>query len=611
MVSFLPMFLYRTALACMVAAILNACTFQPEEEYFEKIEQGTAQYAVFLNEYSEVDTIRIYGYTQFTYSMSLSQGEFQKAEVLLDGDMIHSGGSIGYFAIDYRYLTTGYYELKLQFEATSGTGSMADNEGVEKVEVWRKWVLEIYVDLPSEPVVTAEIKDGYAIVSWTPYTGKKFLHYILTVYPQTFDQKTIVINDPAQTQWVDSSYVGGWTNYGVMVKNLVGDSGQGYGYVNFSLEPVGEFNAEDSTITVSWTTSPLAGPFKQYSIEDEGVEVAVITDRLQNSISFKPATIGLSYISTVVFSCQSKNTSYNADSRSSIDVVQNIGSRMKIRPEKLYYNEGTGKMIGYSARIGTGWLFKYDAQMLAEDSLSFDILSHSVPFHGNYAYYPEKPNVMKVNLATFESEAIVAISSPTGFASGPSAITGTSTGIVSYAFFGPNPIGSGAEFYGRVYDPTTEEFRFSDATLTSASAPVISDDGAYMKLTNNTYYKFDGTSYSSVGTITNSTFLFFRPDKPDEIVTRNGSSTSLLIYDANDLALKRTISPPEGVFTSYDPVTRKAIFCSTPGSKQVYAVDVDSGETTLINALSERWYQYTMTNGILFGDDGTYVKIFK
>ena len=151
-------------------ATFNSCTYQPEEEYFKNIEQGTARYSVMLNEYSAVDTIRIYGYTQFTFNLGISQGKLQKVEVTLNGNVIHSSGQPGgSFAIHQHYLRTGYHELKLQFVATSGTGSIADNEGLEQVQVWRKWVLEIYVDLPAEPLVRTEIKSGYAVVSWTPY----------------------------------------------------------------------------------------------------------------------------------------------------------------------------------------------------------------------------------------------------------------------------------------------------------------------------------------------------------------------------------------------------------------------------------------------------------
>ncbi len=130
-----------------------------------------------------------------------------------------------------------------------------------------------------------------------------------------------------------------------------------------------------------------------------------------------------------------------------------------------------------------------------------------------------------------------------------------------------------------------------------------------MRLADNTYYKYNGSEYELIGSLPDEEFLFFRQDISDEIICIKGTASQLLIHDASNLTLKRTITPPAGLFTSYDPVTRKAIFCKQ-ASDYVYAVDIDSGEATSINAFANRTNQFTMTNGILFSDDGTYMKIF-
>ncbi len=602
------MVLRRSPRAVFLLVIAFGCTYEPEETFFEEIERDNAEYAVLLNEYSSMDTITIHASTTFNYNLHLSQGSLESLSVLLDGQIIHnSNWPKGRFVIDGPLLKTGTYELKVQFVATSGTGSMADREGLEKVQVWRDWVLVIYADIPEPPVVQTYLEDGYQVVSWNPYTGKYFLDYSLTVYYEQGPPMTITLRDPSVTHWVDRSYVGGvTTGYGVAVRNRVGTSIWGRTIANFDFEPIATFNPQDSVITLNWKATPFVGPFGDYTIEAEGKQLITITDPAKSSFTFKPATIGFNYTSTITFSCKPKNATANAGTVIHLDVLQEIGSRMKWNVSQIYFNETVGIIVGYSARSGVGWLHKFNAEMEAVDSTSFDILSHSVPFRGSFAYYPDKPNVMKLDLQTFEPSAVVAISGLTPFLSGPNSITGAANGIVSYGFLGPKPDGPlGVEFYGRVFDPVGNDFRYSGSIT-----PRISEDAEFMKLADNSYYKFNGSSYVLIGSLTDEEFLFFRQDIPGEFACTKGTASKLLIHDAGDLSLKRTITAPAGLFTSYDPVTRKAIFCDS-GSRYVYAVDIDTGTATSINAVTERYNQFTMTNGILFSDDGTYIKVYQ
>lgn len=602
---------YIILLSLLLLFLVFACTYKPEDEYFQKLELGNPRYSIELADFSNGDTIKLNTNSRFDYTISATQGQIEQVEVLIDDRVIHNSNSaIGQFSISHSLLKTGIYELKLQFTASSGTGSIADREGVEKVKVWGTWILEIDVDLPPTPQLTAAIEDGFAKVRWTPYAKKNFVQYSLVVSPRNGSQKTYLFADRAHTVWTDSSFAGGnATDYTLVVHNEVGRSQAVHASHSHSFSPTISFNALDSLVTLQWQTTPYFGAFEKYVITEEGKELASISDPARTSFKFKPSTLGLNYTTSVFFDCRSRSTSYNGNTSAYLWITQDFILKRMRRPDQLYFNEGVGRMIGYSSRTGTGWILKYNQDLIAEDSISFDILSHSIPFRGHYAYYPERPNVMRLDLNTFESLALVAISSPTGFASGPSAVTGAANGIVSYSFFGPNPIGSGAEFYGRIYDPAANHFRYSDATLIAASRPTISEDAIYMRLTGNRFYKYTSNSYILVGAISDADFLFFRQDTPGEIVCSKGTPFKLLIYDANTLALKRTIVPPGGAFTSYDPVTRKAIFCN-PGSKHVYAVDIDTNEVILINAYTTNYDQYKMVNGLLMSFDGHYLKIF-
>lgn len=120
------------------------CAYENEEIYYKEIIQPEHEITFILEKYDNADTIYLSAPETFTYEVGINPGEIERVQLLL-GDRVlltSRGGRISYpFSGDV--LQEGIHDLTIRFVATTGSGSLAENTGVEKLNVARTWMLKI------------------------------------------------------------------------------------------------------------------------------------------------------------------------------------------------------------------------------------------------------------------------------------------------------------------------------------------------------------------------------------------------------------------------------------------------------------------------------------
>jgi len=208
----------RLCLLILPASIfLSGCVFRSDEEYFNDLPKPDPAAVsgsismVNLVDYNEGDTVSIFGSSVFNFSLSGQVGVIESAKVFLDGELV-STTNTGLFIITLGDLKQGIFPLVLQVVAGSGTGSLAERVGSEKVTITLKWIARIDVSLPPQPVPNVDIVDGFLTLQWSAYSKPNFKSYLVKRKFPNASTQTFEIKDKNVTSWRDEMYVGGSTS---------------------------------------------------------------------------------------------------------------------------------------------------------------------------------------------------------------------------------------------------------------------------------------------------------------------------------------------------------------------------------------------------------------
>jgi hypothetical protein len=590
----------------VLIATVFACTYSPDSEFINPIEPPQpSDFSISLNNIDEGDTITLYGPGNFSYNINSAKGKVETVRITLGDKYVGQGnGNTGSFTINYPALQTGTWELKLGVISSSGNGSLADKMNVEKVELWKKWIVKIDVDPPTSRGLTLTVENGYQVLRWTPYDKKNFVGYKLIVsYPglsREFD-----FDDPKTSLWIDSAYVGFYqAKYQFYVTNSVSTLLQER-IVAETLDFDVSYNAFDSSVTLSLPKPKFYGAFGRYEIGENGIARMQIENHNQTNVTFKLLTVGFNYTANLSLGIFSKDPDHpNGFANKGVDKL--VVPRKFYQPFKSYhYNVERNVIAAFRESGTTGQIVLLNpTTMVPLDSVNIhNGPSYSIPYRGNFVYYSRPKDLVQVNLITHEEKSFPAIT--TTFGSGPSQITAANGEVVSYGWFGPAPT-TGVIYYGRVFDMESGQTIY---TYESPSGPynhILSCDGIFLCSNILNIYRITGLTTNLTGKLTTTGKLIgFRDDRTDEIMSASGHR--VYIYDANTLSLKRIVAAPVGsTFQTYDVIKGKLVFNDASAGK-IYVVDIEDAETRAYNAFTGN---FAMLNGILFTSQGEYIKLY-
>lgn len=602
--------------SALLCGLLGSCTYSPEEEFQNPVEPPVLEnYSISLNNVPDGDTIRLFGPGQFSYFINKGNGVIESVKITLGDRWIDERTELsGSFQINNSNLRTGTWELKIEVITSSGTGSLADKVGAEQIQLWKKWIVEIDVARPPEPVISFATENGYMVVRWPRYTKENFVQYQLEVSYAGVPKRVLTFTDPEINSWVDSSYAGNYNAYYHMyVTNLAGTSDyeRSYGVdLDFDLT----YKASDSTVTLSLPLPPFYSAFSHYVIKENSVERLSVNDSNDTEATFKLNTVGFRYTSTIRLEMVPKNPAHPV--MGVAKTVDNLvhAKRFHLPFERYHYNVDHDLILGFRKMGTSAQLVSLDPLSLyATDSINlYNGPSYTVPYAGDYIYYSHPKEVVQVNLVTHEEKRFHGIR--TTYGSGPSQVTASNNQVVSYGWFtdAPSPnIMLYQVVYDMVNDHTIYENNYlynpSQTSINSNASHIMSPDGAFLFTNNSKIYRVNDGTTQLVGPLSVAgTWIGFRDDQCDEIMSTSGRYVNF--YDANTVTLKRWIIAPTvgSKYIGYDVVKRKLIY-TNPGIKEIYAVDIATGDAIAFKVILS---DFSVLNGILFTPEGEYLKLY-
>lgn len=571
----------------IVVLILLGCTYEPDEVFSQEIAEPEHRITFSLTEHDEKDTIYLFGPASFTFNLGINPGKIEVVNVDLDEyRILTSPRASNSFSIDNHLLKTGTYELKIQFTSNSGSGSLLDAVGGEKVQVWRKWILKIDVAPPPRPLLTLSNEDGFLKLNWTPYTKPNFVKYTLFIARSFEPSKTITITDPSQTSWIDSAYVGGREVYYTLQTYAVGTASNSIGR-NDKLGLTVDYGTADSTVTIRWNKTLFPRALENYEIYENNVLRQVITSA-DTTVTWK-LNVVWNKDSEIRVKYKPKYGSYSPEYSRIIPSLA-ILPRLHVGFEDLYYSSTLNAIIAHR----NSHVVLFNLALQPTDS----VLASSpffAPYSGPYVYFRRGGGVARYNLLTDEEVSVATFSIPEN-------IQGTENGVVSYTY------SLSYEWRSRVYDYDSDSFIEQSAAPGHTSEwinPFISTKGTFLFFpTSHQVHEVNGSTVSFLGTVHDGyAFQGFRPDNDHEMIV-DGS-----IYDSQTLQWKRHLTPSGGDyhFLDYDPATGYAIFGDT-GTVGIHAVHVETLAVKVIPAFCNG--QYRLVAGYLFDKDYNYIKVF-
>lgn len=583
--------------------ILSACTFNnPEEKYFEEVKQNLPKATISLADFIDKDTIYLFQATNLNYNISAPNLPITQVGVLVGANPIFSSSTLtGSFSIDGALLKTGNFELKIQIKSNSGTGSLADKNGLETVEIWKKWILVIDVEPPPTPTIQVLKENGFLKIGWTPFTKKNFKNYILTVTEGSF-YKDYTITNPHQSFFIDSAYVGGAkVSYYVRIFTNLHSSFSSLKEVNYPQSLSSTYSAKDSTVILKWRKSNFEGTFKNVVIMENSTIRKVITDPRDTSFTLTLKEVLFGRKSTITLSINRKYFSAsNSLSFIKIITIDNpTGANQIKRYQNLYYSKSMDKIIGFNQGIPI--LRIYNKSMNVVDSISING-GFSIPYPGTYVYYIINGGIAQQNLITKEIKTYLTKGSYGTYVT-PWTISGTDNQLVYYRLIDNTKSNISIRDINSIININTGEVIYRDdyQISTSSLSEILSDDGQFRRL-GTTVRTFD---LSSSFSLSQSTFRF-RPDNNYEMFDFNNPTT--IISSKNGVVL-RTLSPPVlgCSLINYDPAT-KNLFYKKDGVSEIYLINIETQKVTIINAWSSNCVYFI--GGVLFDEFGYFKKIF-
>lgn len=158
-----------------------SCQYELEEIKVTKLSEEAQMTATVEIFEVEGDTIEITGETNFTFDAQAIGGKIYSLTVYENGVNIYElkeeDGSKGTFTLNHSYEETNYKSLEIVIVTNSGTGSLADNVGVEKLLLEKQWILFVN----NNPPILESVKkvEEYIEIQWQKSEHFNFKSYHL------------------------------------------------------------------------------------------------------------------------------------------------------------------------------------------------------------------------------------------------------------------------------------------------------------------------------------------------------------------------------------------------------------------------------------------------
>lgn len=573
--------------------IFSGCKKELEGDNFIEVEPPAEQVNIDLTLIPETDTIKIFTLTDIEYNIETYGLDFNSGYFSLASNTWYFNETNGSLRINPDQYEIGYDTLSLFVGISTGSGSLADELGAENYVLEKKWIVQIENRDPPKLELQDRINNnGYLEYYWPKCDLPSFLSYEIRV-----GGKEIIITDPNQNFYVDSSYVGG-NSSSTLNCNTVGKGGvTSFHSVNYEHYNLSTEHLSLDSFRVKWTSSPFNSKYRF----EWG------TTNYTNFINTHDTTITLPY------SGLGDPTIY----------------RIWITPDHITsWTEGFLKRNSYSTlgsyvlpdpRTNMTCTYNPYSKLLYcnayEDLYSFDLSSSKVKSSINIPslHYSRSFSASSASpkVAVISYEELLVYDDNTF--SNPFVISHntrvdnvqlTNNDLVTYLSFQDFYI---ANTSTQVHTDTVTLSDFSkNGGLNQLS---VSKTGNYMGyLSDNGPIVFDivnGELAQKYVQLADFSSIEFDPLNENRLILTSESSKTLEQRNTEDFSLLKSITMPIDVtIYNIDPVTGYILL---NGDDKLYIVDM-STESILLT-LPKKWNTFSLYNSHLFSSDGFYLDL--
>ena len=204
----------------LIAFLSNSCEYEPHKVFYRAVYEDVPPPEVQVVEmFIESDTVFLYSDKKIRFKFVSSDQEIEAVRFVIDDvEKYIVSSNTGIFTLVYNSLTYGIHTLDLEVYTAKGSGSIAEQLGLEGYVFTKTWVLDV-VDYMGNinNTITSTVKNGLLNLTWARYRGSDFSEYILN--KSGYSAEIIKLSS---NHYIDRSYVGEFAMYDVKVSTADG-----------------------------------------------------------------------------------------------------------------------------------------------------------------------------------------------------------------------------------------------------------------------------------------------------------------------------------------------------------------------------------------------------
>lgn len=606
--------------------LTTQCVFEPDGENLVPIPMlDLSSVSINLNDYAS-DTIYLDATKQFTFNVSGLRAEPDSFRVYINNRFYTSGipsaGGNCNFNLSSLYTGTGYHTLRIESVAPSGTNSLGDQAGVEKVSVWREWMLDADATKPEPIPFTFDTLHGTVTLNWQPYHHRTFKKYKIfkeckrhgASFPSICS--TIEISDPNQTSWTDTQYMGEPTTYWV---EIIASDWQVPGpQQEMNFNPWIRYEFIDNRVKLSWQNIFFYKNVSSISIRKNNVPEITFTNLpVSEHTMLNTFDFGYDYDDyedrgfKVILEGANQIVVYTTDVFVGKKINVGVNPVFGIYLSSLAYVPSEKKYIGKVAIDNQFSFASFDTTLtlLEKANYSPSQIGYSNSREHIYAqiYSPDQAIASKVYISLIDAKTLVpqtllSLKDKTNITRYPEIISVTDNNLIVF----------NSNWGNLIYSQPSNEWIFTkyyNINLSLRKAFSVSKDGRYIYEDNKLYQVTNNIATEVKTYLTTAMRVMFRPDKTNELmfIQRNGD---ILIenvenFTARTITLASNLINLESV--SYDPISGYLALSMKYGSPFVnYMIHLDTGTSFTVKGLAP----LTVANNNVFSS-AYYIEIDK
>lgn len=250
--------------------LLSSCSFQFSDDFFEDIDQLDPNVLITVEPFEEGISLNSPRTVTYTFS-SDPRHRLYNVNVDIDGQgILESQDRTGSFEVNTDALSEGEHILRVRFQFSSGTGSLADINELERIEGLLEYRFIVDKSSPETVVLSnVEVNNGTLFVRWEDVEQQNFDEALLLVYDaednRLLREIELTLEQVLAGEFNDIRSTELDLEYEILLRNRYAESLSDRIGITLQSPTLRGQVISDSQYRVIWTEHPLYGNFDFYT----------------------------------------------------------------------------------------------------------------------------------------------------------------------------------------------------------------------------------------------------------------------------------------------------------------------------------------------------------